>query len=156
MSFRIIQLEELQINITKDNNNLSLLFQGAHIKKTMDDAEEKTLWSQSGSIELRNITQISNEYNINEIISSISVSYDFYTYKNILVLPFEKKGNIYIEIIFKNKKSALDINCSETFLFLETSDRMILISLITLSLVILLLFFCTLIFLNLLMNIFFS
>ena len=72
MSFRIIQLEELKINITKDNNNLSLLFQGAHIKKTMDDAEEKTLWSQSGSIELRNITQISNEYNINEIISSIS------------------------------------------------------------------------------------
>ena len=33
MSFRIIQLEELKINITKDNNNLSLLFQGAHIKK---------------------------------------------------------------------------------------------------------------------------
>lgn len=125
MSFRIIQLEELQINIIKDNNNLSLLFQGAHIKKTMDDAEEKTLWFQSGSIELRNITQISNEYNINEIISSISVSYDFYTYKNILVLPFEKKGNIYIEIKFKNKKSDLDINCSEMEILLEGNPKYI-------------------------------
>jgi len=125
MSFRIIQLEELQINIIKDNNNLSLLFQGAHIKKTMDDAEEKTLWFQSGSIELRNITQISNEYNINEIISSISVSYDFYTYKNILVLPFKKKGNIYIEIKFKNKKSDLDINCSEMEILLEGNPKYI-------------------------------
>ena len=125
MSFRIIQLEELKINITKDNNNLSLLFQGAHIKKTMDDAEEKTLWSQSGSIELRNISQISSEYNINEIISSISVSYDFYTYKNILVLPFEKKGNIYIEIIFKNKKSALDINCSGMEILLDGDPKYI-------------------------------
>ena len=68
MSFRIIQLENLEINIKKNDNNLSFLFQGAHIKKTMDDAEEKTLWSQSGSIEFRKVTQISNEYNKNEII----------------------------------------------------------------------------------------
>ena len=125
MSFRIIQLEELQINITKDNNNLSLLFQGAHIKKTMDDAEEKTLWSQSGSIEFRKVTQISNEYNKNEIISSISISYDFYTYKNILVLPFIKKGDICTEIIFKNTQSTLDINCSEMEILLQDDQKYI-------------------------------
>ena len=33
MSFRIIQLENLEINIKKNDNNLSFLFQGARIKK---------------------------------------------------------------------------------------------------------------------------
>ena len=125
MSFRIIQLEGLPVKIDKDKNNLSLSFLGAHIKKTMDDAEEKTLWEQNGAIEMRNILEIPNKYNKNEIISSISVSYDFYTYKNILVLPFEKKGNIYIEIILKNKKSALDINCSEMEILLNGDPKYI-------------------------------
>ena len=55
MSFRIIQLEHLNIQIKENNNNISLLFNAALIKKTMDDAEKKTLWQQDGSIELRNI-----------------------------------------------------------------------------------------------------
>ena len=55
MSFRIIQLENLNIQIKENNNNISLLFNAALIKKTMDDAEKKTLWQQDGSIELRNI-----------------------------------------------------------------------------------------------------
>ena len=125
MSFRIIQLEGLPVKIDKDKNNLSLSFLGAHIKKTMDDAEEKTLWEQNGSIELRNILEISNQYNKNEIISSISVSYDFYTYKNILVLPFLKKSNIDIEIILKNNQSNLYIICKEMEILLEGDPKYI-------------------------------
>lgn len=125
MSFRIIQLENLSINITKDNNNLSLSFKNAHIKKTMDDAEEKTLWTQNGSIELRNIKKISNTYNQNETISSISISYDFYTYKNIIVLPFMKKGGVDIEILFNNTKSTLDISCSEMEVLLVDNPKYI-------------------------------
>ena len=125
MSFRIIQLEGLPVKIDKDKNNLSLSFLGAHIKKTMDDAEEKTLWEQNGTIELRNILEISNQYNKNEIISSISVSYDFYTYKNILVLPFLKKSNIDIEIILKNNQSNLYIICKEMEILLEGDPKYI-------------------------------
>ena len=78
MSFRIIQLEGLSVKIDKDKNNLSLSFIGAHIKKTMDDAEEKTLWKQNGTIEMRNISEISDEYKNPEFGrgSSISVSID--------------------------------------------------------------------------------
>ena len=54
MSFRIIQLEELEVSLNEDDSNISMSFKDAFIKKTMDDAEEKTLWVQSGSIELRN------------------------------------------------------------------------------------------------------
>ena len=125
MSFRIIQLEGLPVKIDKDKNNLSLSFLGAHIKKTMDDAEEKTLWEQNGTIEIRNILEIPNQYNKNEVISSISVSYDFYTYKNILVLPFLKKSNIDIEIILKNNQSNLYIICKEMEILLEGNPKYI-------------------------------
>lgn len=127
MSFRIIQLEGMSVNIDtdKDKNNMSLSFIGAHIKKTMDDAEEKTLWEQNGFIKIRNIYKVSKEYKKNEIISSINVSYDFYTYKNILVLPFLKKGNIDIEILFENNKENLNICCSEMEILLDGDPKYI-------------------------------
>ncbi|MAZ80036.1 MAG: hypothetical protein CMD72_04755 [Gammaproteobacteria bacterium] len=125
MSFRIIQLEGLSVKIDKDKNNLSLSFIGAHIKKTMDDAEEKTLWKQNGTIEMRNISEISDEYNGNDRISSISVSYDFYIYKNILALPFLKKGNIDIEIFLENNRSVLNIICTEMEILLEGDPKYI-------------------------------
>ena len=125
MSFRIIQLEGLSVKIDKDKNNLSLSFIGAHNKKTMDDAEEKTLWKQNGTIEMRNISEISDEYNGNDRISSISVSYDFYIYKNILALPFLKKGNIDIEIFLENNRSVLNIICTEMEILLEGDPKYI-------------------------------
>ena len=91
----------------------------------MDDAEDKTLWEQNGTIEIRNILEIPNKYNKNEVISSISVSYDFYTYKNILVLPFLKKSNIDIEIILKNNQSNLNIICTEMEILLKGDPKYI-------------------------------
>ena len=51
MSFRILQLKDLDISFKQSGDDITLSFVGAHIKKTMDDAEDKTLWSQDGSIE---------------------------------------------------------------------------------------------------------
>ena len=111
MSFRIIQFEDLDVSLKNDENNISILFENAHIKKTMDDAEEKTLWKQSGSIELRGITKKNNSIPEKLKILSINISYDFYTYKNILMLPFHKRGDI--ELILNESKENLDINCGE-------------------------------------------
>ena len=82
MSFRIIQLENLEVFVKEDGKNISLSFNDAYIKKTMDDAEEKTLWKQNGSIELKNINNKVGIFLSRFNIASISVSYDFYTYKN--------------------------------------------------------------------------
>ena len=62
MSFRIIQLENLEVSIRKNAKNISMFFENSLIKKTMDDAEEKTLWTQDGSIELRNVKEINSVY----------------------------------------------------------------------------------------------
>ena len=77
----------------------------------MDDAEEKTLWKQNGSIELKNINNKVGIFPSNFNIVCISVSYDFYTYKNILILPFVKKGDI--EVTFNDGKEMKNIKCSE-------------------------------------------
>ena len=113
MSFRIIQLENLEVNIKYDKDYLSLCFIGAHVKKTMDDAYEKTLWSQNGSIEIKNILDDNIILNDKDIILSINISFDSYTYKNMLVLPFSKRGDIILEIEFKNLEESINIRCSE-------------------------------------------
>lgn len=123
MSFRIIQLENLEVFVKEDGKNISLSFNDAYIKKTMDDAEEKTLWKQNGSIELKDINNKVGIFLSRFNIASISVSYDFYTYKNILILPFSKKGDI--EVILSDGKEMKNIKCNEIEILLVDKPQYI-------------------------------
>ena len=123
MSFRIIQLEELEVSLNEDDSNISMSFKDAFIKKTMDDAEEKTLWVQSGSIELRNAKEKNNFSLKNDKISFISISYDFYTYKNILILPFLKKGGVLVNLKLENINKIINIQCDEVEILLEGDPK---------------------------------
>jgi hypothetical protein len=123
MSFRIIQLEELEVSLNEDGSNISMSFKDAFIKKTMDDAEEKTLWVQSGSIELRNAKEQNNFSLKNDKISFISISYDFYTYKNILILPFLKKGGVLVDLKLENINKIINIQCDEAEILLKGNPK---------------------------------
>ena len=123
MSFRIIQLENLEVSIRKNAKNISMFFENSLIKKTMDDAEEKTLWTQDGSIELRNVKEINSVYKKNDKIISINISYDFYTYKNMLILPFLKQGGIDIEIQFYKTTKMINIKCDEMEILLKDKPK---------------------------------
>ena len=123
MSFRIIQLEELEVSLNEDGSNISMSFKDAFIKKTMDDAEEKTLWVQSGSIELRNTKEQNNFSLKNDKISFISISYDFYTYKNIIILPFLKKGGVLVDLKLENINKIINIQCDEVEILLEGDPK---------------------------------
>jgi len=123
MSFRIIQLEELEVSVKENNKNISLSFKDAFIKKTMDDAEEKTLWKQNGSIEMNGVLQKEGDFDSKLKIISIDVSYDFYTYRNILILPFIKKGDIELEL--KHTKGLLNIKCNEIEILLIDQPKYI-------------------------------
>ena len=123
MSFRIIQLEELEVSLNEDDSNISMSFKDAFIKKTMDDAEEKTLWVQSGSIELRNAKEKNNFSLKNDKISFISISYDFYTYKNILILPFLKKGGVLVNLKLENINKIINIQCDEVEILLKGDPK---------------------------------
>ena len=123
MSFRIIQLEELEVSLNEDDSNISMSFKDAFIKKTMDDAEEKTLWVQSGSIELRNAKEQNNFSLKNDKISFISISYDFYTYKNIIILPFLKKGGVLVDLKLENINKIINIQCDEVEILLKGDPK---------------------------------
>ena len=125
MSFRILQLKDLDISFKQSGDDITLSFVGAHIKKTMDDAEDKTLWSQDGSIEFRKIDNLEVYQFLNEKISSITISYDFYTYKNMLVLPFMKKGGLLIELKFDIIKEIINFKCREMEIILNSDPKYI-------------------------------
>ena len=125
MSFRILQLKDLDISFKQSGDDITLSFVGAHIKKTMDDAEDKTLWSQDGSIEFRKIDNLEVYQFLNEKISSITISYDFYTYKNMLELPFMKKGGLLIELKFGSIKEIINFKCREMEIILNGDPKYI-------------------------------
>jgi hypothetical protein len=125
MSFRILQLKDLDISFKQSGDDITLSFVGAHIKKTMDDAEDKTLWSQDGSIEFRKIDNLEVYQFLNEKISFITISYDFYTYKNMLVLPFMKKGGLLIELKFGSIKEIINFKCREMEIILNGDPKYI-------------------------------
>lgn len=125
MSFRILQLKDLDISFKQSGDDITLSFVGAHIKKTMDDAEDKTLWSQDGSIEFRKIDNLEVYQFLNEKISFITISYDFYTYKNMLELPFMKKGGLLIELKFGSIKEIINFKCREMEIILNGDPKYI-------------------------------
>ena len=56
----------------------------------MEDAEQKTLWHQDGSIIMKDSVEENFSLKNKEKIISFNISFDFYTYKNMLILPFKK------------------------------------------------------------------
>ena len=123
MSFRIIQLEDLPVKIISESDSIRMAFTGAYIRKTMDDAEEKTLWKQDGEILLKKVKKNKLEEYQDEKISEISISYDFYTYKNMLILPFEHKGDIYITIKFNKMDYEINIECEHINILLRDKPK---------------------------------
>ena len=127
MSFRIIQLENLDISVEHYEDNLKFSFFDAYVKKTMEDAEQKTLWHQDGEIIFKNYDYDidKKDFNKKEKIITFQVSFDFYTYKNMLVLPFSKIGDINVELSLLNTENIINIRCSELNLVEKENPRYI-------------------------------
>ena len=127
MSFRIIQLENLDINVSHNKDILKFSFFDAYVKKTMEDAEQKTLWHQNGEIIFKNYDSDLEQDDLKEKgkIISFQVSFDFYTYKNMLVLPFSKIGDINVELRLLGIENIINIKCSELNLVEKENPRYI-------------------------------
>ena len=125
MSFRIIQLENLDVDVEYQNDLIKLSFINASVKKTMEDAEQKTLWHQDGSIIMKGSVKENFSLKNKEKIISFNISFDFYTYKNMLILPFNKRGKLLIEFNLLNRNDIYSISCSEVNLTEEGDPRYI-------------------------------
>ena len=125
MSFRIIQLENLDVDVEYKNDSIKISFINASVKKTMEDAEQKTLWHQDGSIIMKDSIKENFSLKNKEKIISFNISFDFYTYKNMLILPFNKRGKLLIEFNLLNRNDVYSVSCSEVNLIEEGDPRYI-------------------------------
>tara|TARA_B100001029_G_scaffold76284_1_gene62339 strand:+ start:146 stop:544 length:399 start_codon:yes stop_codon:yes gene_type:complete len=125
MSFRIIQLENLDVDVEYQNDLIKLSFVNASVKKTMEDAEQKTLWHQDGSIIMKGSVEENFSLKNKEKILSFNISFDFYTYKNMLILPFNKKGELLIQLNLLNRNDVYSISCLEVNLIAQGDPRYI-------------------------------
>ena len=125
MSFRIIQLENLDVDVEYQNDLIKLSFINASVKKTMEDAEQKTLWHQDGLIIMKGSVEENFSLKNKEKILSFDISFDFYTYKNMLILPFNKKGKLLIQLNLLNRNEVYSISCLEVNLIEQGDPRYI-------------------------------
>ena len=101
MSFQILQLNDQSVSIAIIDKNIELSYEDALIKKTMDDANEKTLWSQSGKLIFYNIEDSNNLINKKSVkIKIFEINDQTFTYRNMLMLPFKINAKCYVNISF--------------------------------------------------------
>ena len=105
MSFQILQLNDQSVSIAIIDKNIELSYEDALIKKTMDDANEKTLWSQSGKLIFYNIEDSNNLINKKSVkIKIFEINDQTFTYRNMLMLPFKINAKCYVNISFYDEE----------------------------------------------------
>lgn len=105
MSFQILQLNDQSVLIEIIDKNIELSYEDALIKKTMDDANEKTLWSQSGKLIFYNIEDSNNLINKKSVkIKIFEINDQTFTYRNMLMLPFKINAKCYVNISFYDEQ----------------------------------------------------
>jgi len=105
MSFQILQLNDQSVSIAIIDKNIELSYEDALIKKTMDDANEKTLWSQSGKLIFYNIEDSNNLINKKSVkIKIFEINDQTFTYRNMLMLPFKINAKCYVNISFYDEQ----------------------------------------------------
>ena len=95
----------------------------SEIENKISDIKSRLMSADQKNIELKNINNKVGIFLSRFNIASISVSYDFYTYKNILILPFSKKGDI--EVILNDGKEIKNIKCNEIEILLVDKPQYI-------------------------------
>ena len=132
MSFQILQLNDQFVSIAIIDKNIELSYEDALIKKTMDDANEKTLWSQSGKLIFYNIEDLNNLTNRKSAkIKIFEINDQTFTYRNMLMLPFKINAKCYVNISFYDEEkeeqimkfSATKSECINCLLYTSPSPR---------------------------------
>ncbi|MBH32366.1 MAG: hypothetical protein CMD90_01820 [Gammaproteobacteria bacterium] len=125
MSFRVLQFNNLDISIQISNDSLSFFFENGYIKKTMDNADEKTLWTQSGKFYFKQVKFSKNFEESSYTIKDFEIKYDHYVYKNMVILPFKIFGNIEVKVFLNDSDNSYDFFASEAEIILEEEPKYI-------------------------------
>lgn len=119
MSYRILDLRGLRIDrVEQAADRLVLHFDAANIEKIMDNAEQRTLWTQAGSLEL--VTTSSAALPAAPfVIARGDVEDGLYTQRDMIRIPLNASGAVGLSLHIEGADGPVDLKGSSVRLELE-------------------------------------
>ncbi len=120
MSYRILDPRNLRINqVDLAARQVVLHFQEANIEKIMDNADQRTLWTQAGFIEVWT-PRLSADLPIPPfLIAHAEVEDGLYTQRDMMRIPLDVSGEIVLSLWLEGQDEPLRLEGSRMRLHLE-------------------------------------
>ena len=120
MSYRILDPRNLQIDqVDLDTRRIVLHFQEADIEKIMDNADQRTLWTQAGSIEIWTPRLSADPPVPPFLIMHADVEDGLYTQRDMVRIPLDVSGEIVLSLWLEGQDEPLRLEGSRMRLHLE-------------------------------------
>ena len=120
MSYRILDLQNLRIDdVDRDAKRVALRFHQANIEKIMDNADQRTLWTQAGMIEMWN-PKLSADLPLPPfLIVHAEVEDGPYTQRDMIRIPLEVSGEAALSLWLEGQEEPLRMEGSRMRLHLD-------------------------------------
>lgn len=120
MSYRILDPRNLRIDqVDLDARRAVLHFHEANIEKIMDNADQRTLWMQAGSIEMWDPRLSAELPDPPFLIAHSDLEDGLYTQRDMMRIPLDLSGEIVLSLWFEGQDEPLRMEGSRMCLHLE-------------------------------------
>lgn len=124
MSYRILDPRNLRIDrVELDAGRAVLHFREASIEKIMDNADQRTLWTQAGSIEMWTPNPPADLPAPPFLIAHADVEDGLYTQRDMVRIPLDVSGEIALSLWLEGRDGPLRLEGSRMRLHLEGDPR---------------------------------
>ena len=124
MSYRILDLRGLCVDrLDSDAEILRLHFTDASIEKIMDNAEQRTLWRQSGYLEIEQPTCDSSLPKAPFTLAHADLRDAVYTQRDMIRIPMEINGGVTLQMMLEGQVPACVVEGAVARLHLEGDAR---------------------------------
>ncbi len=120
MSYRVLDPRNLRIEqVDLDAQRVVLHFQESNIEKIMDNADQRTLWTQAGAIEMWTPKLSADLPAPPFLITHTDVEDGLYTQRDMMRIPLDVSGEIVLSLWFEGQDEPLRMEGSRMCLHLE-------------------------------------
>ncbi len=99
MSYCILDTRGLWIErVEQSSECLSLAFAQANIEKIMDNAEQRTLWTQAGALEIWTAQMVPDLPEAPFVIAHSGLDDGLYTQRDMIRIPMDASGTVAMEL----------------------------------------------------------
>ncbi len=124
MSYRILDLRGLRVERLEQNTKyLRLHFTDATIEKIMDNAEQRTLWRQSGHLEIAQPTSDSSLPEAPFVLAHADLQDAIYTQRDMIRVPMDISGGVTLRMTLEDAASPCVVEGVKAYLHLEGDAR---------------------------------